>query len=156
MNAALPMLFAAAVAAAPEPELTRIRSDAADYDRMHGIAVFEGHVSIEHAGEYTMNADRLYAVLVASNELSRVVAVGNVVVTNAARVGMCDRATYRRAKREIEMFGDGKGGVARLVEGGEEASELEGDRIRFWLDTEQVEVENARITTEQAGEGALL
>ena len=153
MNAALPMLFAATVATAPATELTRIRSDAADYDRMHGIAVFEGHVSIEHAGEYTMNADRLYAVMAASNELSRIVAVGNVVVTNAARVGMCDKATYRRAKREIEMFADGKGGYARLVDHGDHPGELEGERIRFWLDAEQVEVENARITT--GGKGGM-
>ena len=153
MNAVLAILFAATLSAPQPPERTRIRSDAADYDRMHGIAVFEGHVSIEHAGEYTMNADRLYAVMVASNELSRVVAVGNVVVTNAARVGMCDRATYRRAKREIEMFADGKGGYARLVDHGDHPGELEGERIRFWLDAEQVEVENARITT--GGKGGM-
>ena len=86
----------------------------------------------------------------------RVVAVGNVVVTNAARVGTCAMATYRRAKREIEMFGDGKGGYARLVDFGEHPGELEGERIRFWLDAEQVEVENARITTGAKGGMELL
>ena len=156
MSAALAIVFAATLAAPQPPELTRIRSESADYDRAQGIAVFEGHVVIEHAGEYTMNADRLYAVMAASNELGRVVAVGNVVVTNAARVGTCAMATYRRAKREIEMFGDGKGGYARLVDFGEHPGELEGERIRFWLDAEQVEVENARITTGAKGGMELL
>lgn len=153
MNAALPFLFAAAIAASRPSELTRIRSETADYDRAQGIAVFEGHVVIEHAGEYSMGADRLYAVMSASNELGRVVAVGNVVVTNASRVGTCAIATYRRARREIEMLGDGKGGHARLVDFGEHPGELEGERIRFWLDAEQVEVENARITT--GGKGGM-
>lgn len=153
MNALFPVVFASALAAAHASERTRIRSDAADYDRTNGMAVFEGHVSIEHAGEYTMNADTLYAVMSASNELARVVAVGNVTVTNATRVGTCARAAYHRARREIEMFGDGRGGYARLVDSGEHPGELEGERIRFWLDAEQVEVEDARITT--GGKGGI-
>ena len=44
----------------------------------------------------------------------------------------------------------------RLVEEGAQRRELEGRRIRFWLDTEQVEVDGPRITVEKkAGEGAV-
>ncbi len=151
MIALLPVVvFAAALPAAKSPEFSRIRSDSADYDRKAGVAVFEGHVSISHAGEYTMNSDSLYAVMAASNELGKVVAMGNVTVTNAARVGTCAMATYRRSRREIEMFG-GDGARARLVDGGEHPGELEGDRIRFWLDVEQVEVDNVSLTTGQKG-----
>ena len=137
-------------------EVTRIRSDSADYDRVSGMAMFEGHVFVEHAGEYTMNADRIYAVMTSSNEIGRVVAVGGVTITNAARVGSCAMATFRRAKREIEMFGKAGGAPARLVDGGDRPSELEGDRIKFWLDAEQVEVENSRITTSEKGGVELL
>lgn len=134
-------------------ETTRIRSLLADYDRAAGVAAFENRVVVDHAGEYTMNADSLYAVMSASNELSRVVANGNVTITNAARVGTCAMATYRRGKREMEMFGDGGALHARLVDTGDHPGELEGDRIKFWLDAEQVEVKNSMIQTESR-EGA--
>ena len=156
MSALFAILLAAAMPAAKDAEVTRIRSDTADYDRTAGIAVFEGNVRVEHAGEYTMNADRLYAVMSASNALGRVVAVGNVAITNNARVGMCAIAAYRREKREIEMIGDDNGPRARLVDGGDHPGELEGSRIRFWLDADQVEVENVSITTGQGGGMELL
>ncbi len=154
MSAPFAVLAAASLAATGAGELTRIRSVSADYDRGAGLAVFEGDVRVEHAGEYTMNSDSLYAVMSSSNELDRVVAYGNVTITNAARVGTCAKAKYHRGRREIEMFGDGSGARARLVDRGDHPGELEGDRIRFWLDAEQVEVENVRITTGvKPGEG---
>ena len=100
-----------------------------------------------------MCADRLYMFLAGTNELSRVVALGNVSITNDTRTGTCAMATFRRKKSEIEMFGDGTNVVARLVERGEDAAALEGTRIRFWLDSEQIEVEDSRISTEQKGGG---
>ena len=78
-------------------------------------------------------------------------ALGNVSITNDTRTGTCAMATFRRKRGEIEMFGDGKETLAHLVERGRESSALEGTRIRFWLDAEQVEVENSRISSEQKG-----
>lgn len=147
MSALLAIALAAALPLHKSHEVTRIRSESADYDRNAGIVVFEGHVQVEHAGEYTMHAESVYAVMTSSNELGHVVAIGNVTITNASRVGMCEMAKFRRARREIEMFGGGKGGRARLVDCGDRPGELEGDKIKFWLDAEQVEVENPRITT---------
>ena len=45
------------------------------------------------------------------------------------------------------------GTPARLVEldGKGERNRLEGDKISFWIDSEQVEVENSRITVEAGG-----
>ena len=70
------------------------------------------------------------------------------MISNETRVGTCALATYRKAKNEIEMFGKIGGAKARLAEGGERTNALEGDRIRFWLDKEQVEVTNSRISAE--------
>jgi len=147
MTSAFAMMLAAALAAPGQTERTRISSVSADYDRNAGIVVFEGHVRVEHSGGYVMNADRLYAVMTPANELDRVVAVGNVAITNAARVGTCAMARYMRARREMEMFGGERGARARLVDSGDKPGELEGDCIRFWLDAEQVEVDNSRIKT---------
>ena len=129
----------------------RITSRRSDFDREANVVMFEGDVVARYSSEYTMCADRLYMFLAGTNELSRVVALGNVSITNATRSGDCAMATYRRKKGEVEMFGNGTNVLARLNEGGENAAQLEGTRIRFWLDSEQVEVEAPRISAESKG-----
>lgn len=137
----------------------RIRSVSADLDREAGVIFFEGDVRVDYSGDYTMCADKLYVFMSGTNELSRVVAVGNVSITNETRVGSCTRAVYRRRRREIEMFGDGKEAFARLADAGDAEtppSEVEGMSIRFWLDTEQVEVRDSRIRTQGGGKKGVL
>lgn len=134
----------------------RIRSESSDFDREAGVILFEGGVVVEYEGDYTLCADRVFAFLAASNRLSRVVATGSVVISNETRVGTCALATYRKAKGEIEMFGERGGSRARLVERGERDSEVEGDRIRFWLDSEQVEVSNAALSAEHDGKKGVI
>lgn len=138
------------------PQTARIRSVSSDFDRKAGVILFEGSVFVEYEGDYTMCADRVFAFLAASNRLARVVAVGDVVISNGTRVGTCALATYRKRKGEIEMFGEKGGARARLVERGSDASELEGDRIRFWLDSEQVEVRNSALSAEHDGKEGVL
>lgn len=135
-----------------EVKSASIRSRTSDFDRKEGVVMFEGDVVVRYSDNYTMCSDRLYMFLSKSNELSRVVALGNVSITNETRTGTCAMATYRRRKSEIEMFGDGQTHLARLTEHGDDASEIEGERIRFWLDAEQVEVENSSIRMEKKGD----
>ena len=137
----------------PESEIRslRVTSRSADLDRAEGVVMFEGDVVVRYSNDCTMCADRLYVFLAGTNELNRIVALGNVSITNDTRTGTCAMATFRRKKSEIEMFGDGKDVFARLVERGEDSGALEGSRIRMWLDTEQVEVEQMRAATEQKG-----
>lgn len=161
MNVLVPILFSAVAAAvgggapaeeAPAvPQSIRIRSDSSDIDRNAGVVLLEGNVDVEHSDGYGLRADKVYLFMTASNELSRVVASGNVVLTNATRTATCPLAVYRRLRREVEMFGDGDGTYARLVESGADKRELEGRRIRFWLDVEQVEVDGPRITVGKTG-----
>ena len=134
----------------------RISSRTSDFDRKEGVVMFEGDVVVRYSSDYTMCADRLYMFLAGSNELSRVVAVGHVSISNETRVGTCALARYGRKRGEIEMFGDGSNTVARLVEGGDAVGALEGSRIKFWLDAEQVEVDNSRIVADQEGGMKLL
>lgn len=152
-EAASVAVSAAASADAHEPTAPRIRirSASCDFDRKAGVVLFEGDASVVYEGDYTLNADRVFAFLTPSNRLSRIVADGNVVISNGLRTGTCALATYRQAKGEVEMFGDASGRPAALVERGSQTNELEGDRIRFWLDSEQVEVSNSRITAEHGG-----
>jgi len=133
------------------PKSARITSRKSDFDKKEGVLMFEGDVFVRYSDDSTMSADRLFMFLSSSNELARVVALGNVVISNETRTGICALATYRRKKGEIEMFGDGKGSLAHLVERGQDASELEGTRIKFWMDAEQVEVDNSQIGVRNSG-----
>lgn len=122
-----------------------ITSRTSDFDRKEGVIMFEGDVFVRYSDETTMTADRLFMFLSGSNDLARVVAIGNVAISNDNRYGTCPMATYRRKKGEVEMFWDGEKTLARLQEFGQNAGELKGTRIKFWLDSEQVEVENSQI-----------
>lgn len=146
----------AATVAADVDRHARITGNACDFDRDEGVILFEGQVKVEYAGEYTMTADKVYAFMSGSNELSRVVATGNVKISNGERFGTCPMATYRRRRREIEMFGDGKGTMAHLEDRGRNASAVDGARIRFWLDAEQFEVDNSTIKVKEEGRRNLL
>lgn len=140
--------------AAEEVKRASIRSRTSDFDRKAGVVMFEGDVFVRYSDDYSMSAEQLYMFLSKSNELSRVVALGSVVISNDTRVGTCAMATYRRKKREIEMFWDGQSTLARLVERGDDKSEVAGTRIKFWIDSEQVEVENSQIQVNQGEKGS--
>lgn len=138
-----------------EGKALKIRSRTSDFDRGEGVVMFEGDVVVDYGGECTMCSERVFVFLAGSNELSRVVALGGVTVTNESRSGSCAMATYRRRTNEIEMFAEAGGPPARLEENDGGKSVLEGSRVRFWLDSEQVEVENSAIEVEKSKEARL-
>lgn len=146
------------VASSAKQEVTsaRITSRTSDFDMKAGVVMFEGDVCVRYSEDFVMCADKLYIFLAGTNELSRVVAVGAVSITNENRVGTCAMATYRRQRGEIEMFGEGKKSLASLSDGRGGARSLEGLRIRFWLGSEQAEVEKPRITADGNGGAKLL
>ncbi len=147
--AASPVSKSAPAPAAETTETARITSRTSDFDRKAGVILFEGDVIVRYSKDFTMCADRLYMFLTGTNELSRVVAIGDVSLTNANRVGTCAMATYRRSRNEVEMHWDGKNVLARLAEGGRGTRSLAGTDIKFWLDSHQVEVSNARIEADK-------
>jgi lipopolysaccharide transport protein LptA len=133
-------------------EKTELTSKRADYDRTEGVVMFEDRVFLDNP-EYKFAADRLFAFLQGTNELKRVVAIGGVAVTNGSNCGACDRAVYNRAKGKVTMYAKTDGVRARLEEIGKNGAKnrIEGDKISFWMDSEQVEVENSRITVDSGG-----
>ncbi len=133
-------------------ETTSLISRRADYDRSEGVVMFEDGVFLDNP-EYKFAAEQLFAFLQGTNELKRVVAIGGVAVTNGSNCGACDRAVYNRAKGRVTMYGRSGGEPARLEELGKKGvkNRLEGDKISFWMNSEQVEVENSRITVDSGG-----
>lgn len=131
-----------------EVKSARIRARRTDMDRREGVVMFEDDVFVEYSTDYTMNADRIFVFFKGTNALSRIVATGGVVFTNDTRTGSCDMAVFRNFEKKIEMYG-GEGRPARLVERGDNRSEVAGKKVSFWIDTEQVEVISPVISLEE-------
>ena len=138
--------------AAVSPRSVKITSERTDYDRKQGVIMFDKDVFVDDV-EYQMHADQLYVFLDGTNDLKRIVAIGNVAITNDARVGTCAKATYTKATSKIVMYGDGAETLAKLTDNGKRTSEVEGRKITFWIDSEQVEVEGSTITLDTGALG---
>lgn len=131
------------------PRSVKITSDRTDYDRREGVIMFDRNVFVDDE-EYKMHSDQLYVFLDGTNELKRIVAIGNVAITNETRVGSCVKAAYTKSIGKVVMYGDGEV-KAKLADNGKRKSELEGRKITFWIDSEQVEVEGSAVTLDAGG-----
>ena len=129
--------------AAVSPRSVKITSERTDYDRKQGVIMFDKDVFVEDV-EYQMHADQLYVFLDGTNDLKRIVAIGNVAITNDARVGTCAKATYTKAASKIVMYGD-ESSNAKLSDPSQRGGVAEGKKITFWLDAEQVSVEESAV-----------
>ena len=131
----------------------KITSDRASYLKKDAIVAFEGHVFVDDV-EFKMHADEVSLFLDGTNSLKRLVAIGSVAVTNGTRYGSCAKATYNKAMSKVVLYSDPQKGVpARLVDAGKRQSELEGRKITYWIDTEQVEVDGSTVTVDAGGFG---
>ena len=136
----------------------KITSDTTVYNRKEGIASFEGHVHVDDE-QYQMHADRVFlffdvdkdsgstnGVSRAAGEVRRVVAIGNVAMTNDAHRAYGAKATYSKKNGLVVLYsGDGITAEVR-DESKAQPQIVRGKRIRFWIDSEQVEVDEADLT----------
>lgn len=121
-----------------------ITADRTDYDRKEGVVLFDRNVYVNDE-QYQMHTDRLFLFLDGTNDLKRLVAIGNVAITNENRRAYCARATFNKKLGRIVMYSSDEI-TAELREEGKKGSEVRGAKITFWIDSEQVEVENPVIT----------
>lgn len=120
-----------------------ITSERTDYDRKEGIILFDRNVHVDDE-QYQMHADRLFVFLEGTNDLKRIVAIGNVSITNEQRTASCSRAVFTKATSKIVMYGD-ETSNARLSDPSQRGGVAEGKKITFWLDAEQVSVEESAV-----------
>ena len=57
----------------------KITSDSTVYNRKEGLACFNGNVFVDDE-QYQLHADRVFVMMEGTNELKRIVAVGNVAI----------------------------------------------------------------------------
>ena len=121
-----------------------ITADRTDYDRKEGVVLFDRNVHVDDT-QYQMHADRLFLFLEGTNDLKRLVAIGHVAITNEDKRAYCARATFNKKLGRVVMYSSDEI-TAELREEGKKGSDVKGEKITFWLDSEQVEVENPVIT----------
>ena len=121
-----------------------ITSERTDYDRKEGVILFDRNVFVDDE-LYQMHADRLFVFLEGTNDLKRIVAIGNVSITNEQRTASCSRAVFTKAASKIVMYGD-ETSNAKLEDPSQRGGVAEGKKITFWLDAEQVSVEGSAVS----------
>ena len=163
--------------------LAKITSDTTVYNRKEGIASFEGHVHVDDE-QYQMHADRVFLFFDvdkdstngvhrakgtndvhkaakgtddmrrAAGDVRRVVAIGHVAMTNDAHRAYGAKATYSKKNGLVVLYsGDGITAEVR-DESKAQPQIVRGKRIRFWIDSEQVEVDEADLTGAAPSGGA--
>ena len=156
MNVILAVLFAAAgasgggSAAATVGGTAKISSSSVYYDRNEGFAYFSGRVHVEDS-KYQLHADRAYVFMSGSNDLQRIVALGNVAMTNETKRAYGAKASYYRDPGMVVLYaGDGQAAEVR-DETPKGAQTVRGRKIKFWTNSEQVEVLEAEISAPTGG-----
>ena len=128
----------------------KITSATTYYDRKEGFAYFSGHVFVEDE-KYQLHADRAYVFMSGSNDLQRIVALGNVAMTNETKRAYGAKASYYRDPGMVVLYaGDGQAAEVR-DETPKGAQTVRGRKIKFWTNSEQVEVLEAEISAPTGG-----
>ena len=126
----------------------KITADRTFHDRKEGVIVFTGHVSVSNE-EYQICSDRASVFLSPSNDVSSLVAVGSVALTNGFRRAYASKTTFRRDKGLVVLYGEeGKPAEISDEKNEGEFQRVRGKKIRFWINQEQVEVLEADIVQE--------
>lgn len=124
-----------------------ITADRTDYDRKEGVILFDRNVFVDDE-QYQMHAERLFVFLDGTNDMKRLVALGNVAITNDDKSAWCSKAVYVKAASRIVLYGSEEQ-PAWLRDAGSsagDASEVRGLRITYWIDSGLATVEKSVIT----------
>ena len=120
------------------------------YDRKDGYAVFTGRVFVD-GEDYQMHANKAYVFFEGTNELKRVVAMGGVAITNDTKRAYGSKASYYRQTGMVVLYGDDNAPAEVRNESKGDDQVVKGSKIKFWIDSEQVEVVDARISAPVTG-----
>ena len=89
-----------------------------------------------------------------TNNLRRLVAMGNVAMTNETKRAYGVKASYYRQSGMVILYGDANRPAEVRDEAKYDDQSVIGEKIKFWIDKEQVEVIKARISA-PVGEGSV-
>ena len=134
--------------------VAKITAASTYYDSKEGVAYFAGNVFVDDQ-EYQLHADRAYVFMdkVGTNDLKRIVAIGNIALTNDTKRAYGGKVSYYRAEDMVVLYAPTGG--CRYCEVRDEKSDppqsVKGSKIKFWIGSEQIQVEGAVIDAPVSG-----
>ena len=128
-------------------DLTVITSDKLTYDATKGFAEFLNNVIVSDPN-MKMKTDKLTLYFQGKSEVTKIVAEGGVVMSQADRRAWAQKATYDVATGQITLEGS-----PRVMRG---KDMLMGDRIIFWRDENRMLVESGSRAPTMQNPGARL
>lgn len=130
----------------------RITSATTYYDRKEGIVFFNKNVFVDDE-QYQLHADKAYVFMSGTNDVRRIVAIGNVAMTNDTKRAYGAKVSYYKEGGMVVLYYGN--GIAAEVRDESKAEDqvVRGRKIKFWIDSEQVEVIDADITAPTSGFG---
>ena len=134
----------------PGGGVAKISSATTYYDRKEGYAYFSGHVFVDDE-KYKLHADRAFVFMDGTNELKRIVAIGNVAMTNDTKRAYGAKASYYREAGVVVLHAGENGAAEVRDETPKGNNVVRGKKIKFWIDSEQVEVMEAEISAPSSG-----
>ena len=120
------------------------------YDRKNGIIFFDKNVYVDDE-QYQLHADRAYVFTTEANELRRIVAMGNVALTNEMRRAYGTKISYYKKEGMVVLYGNAERPAEVRDESKGEPQVVKGSKIKFWIDSEQVEVIDADLSAPVSG-----
>lgn len=134
--------------------MAKITAASTYYDSKDGIAYFSGHVYVDDE-EYQLHSDSAYVFMdkTGTNTLKRIVAVGDVALTNGNRRAYGAKASYYREAGMVVLYAPEGGQCEVRDENDGSPRSVKGSKIKFWIGSKQVQVEKAAITAPVSGDG---
>ena len=129
-----------------------------DANSTNGVRRTKGTNDVRRAAKGTNDVHRAAKgtndVHRAAGDIRRIVAIGHVAMTNDFHIAYGAKATYSKENGLVVLYsGDGITAEVR-DESKAQPQIVRGKRIRFWIDSEQVEVDEADITGAAPSGGA--
>lgn len=129
---------------------TRITAGSTYFDRKEGFAYFNGKVFVDDP-QCQLHADRAFVYMSGTNDIRRIVAIGDVAITNETKRAYGAKASYYRETGMVVLYSD-EGRMAEVRdETPDGAQVVRGKKIKFWTGTRQVEVLEAEISAPTKG-----
>ena len=128
----------------------RITSATTYYDRKEGVVFFDRNVHVDDE-QYQLHADRAYVFTEGTNDLRRIVAIGHVALTNELRRAYGTKISYYKKEGMVVLYGNAARPAEVRDESKVEPQVVKGSKIKFWIDSEQVEVIDADISAPISG-----
>lgn len=144
------ILCVATLATNAATRAAKITAEVTRYDRKEGIVFFDRHVHVDDE-RYQLWADRAYVFLNGTNELRRVVAIGKVAMTNETRRAYGEKVSYYHDAGMAVLYAPTNGLCEVRDETKDGVRSVTGTKIKFWIDSGQVEVLGAEISAPVGG-----